>query len=86
MSGEKYDLNQWQRFAAGGVACCRTVELHAGGLASDTLQQAGTLLSASAPWDALLDQGRTWQSAGVAFCLISATVCALQQLAFQQWQ
>ena len=86
LGSEDWDKVQCHAFQTTGKCSSRMMEANSGRMEKSVLDEAGKLLAEPSRWEALPRQGQTICNSGLAFAMISSTVCCLEQLIWRQWR
>ena len=87
LASTKYDTDAEQGLMRGKPFRCRMMEAHCGDIERSAVARANAMLTGKdSAWNALPPEGRTWGSAALAFCQMSAALAGLDQLMFSLWR
>ena len=86
VASERWDHLESERCAAGGTRSSRMWEAYSGGLSQPAADTVARLSMSTQPWKALRPQARSWGLSGLAFVMLSVSICALDQLLFRFWR
>ena len=89
ISSELFDQKTWEKGLKGEYTS-RMWEASSGHSKGIALDMATRILfgdgGADVDWAALAPAGKTWGHAGLAFCMMSASLCSLEQLLWKPWR
>lgn len=86
IASQKWESDQWAEFVNSGSFKCRMDVGVRAKLRADTFVDAERLFTDASAWSALPPGDATWQAAGLAFTMISASICCMSHLVFEKWE
>ena len=82
----RWDLKQWARWASGEGGSSRMSDACSGQATDKIYAKAEALFTSGERWITLRRRAVCWMCAGLALCMLSCTLCALEQLLFSEWR
>ena len=86
VASQDWQYQQWACNADTGGGCFRVQELLQDKMCTDVIERGRSLLMDSSHYAALPRPLQTWRLAGVAFCMLSTSLCSMEHYMFQSWR